>query len=905
MSGATQFYRRARESVKRMRVRIALLVLIILLFIVGPTAVRWYTDYLWFVETGHGPVFWVPLLSRIVVATVVGAAVWLLLYTNLRPVVRAMSGDIVEMAMHGGIFRPARGRGSRGIGVWVWIFLVPALLAGYAASSRWVMFQQFVHGVDFGATDPLFGRDVGFFVFRLALYRSTASALFAVLVAITAGVLVGYGVVYGRLTLRRIAATPPRVRAHLSTLIGALVLARGWGFWLDAYALVYSTRGPAFGASYTDVHAVLPALRALAILFGVCGVLLVANARLRTVRLAAFTLVLIAAAWGGGLVVLPGLVQSFRVRPNELTAEAPFIARGIAATRQGFALDRIRERQFPAAPLTAEHVRRNRATIDNVRLWDYRPMLSALSQLQTLRPYYTFSDVDVDRYMIGGTARQVLLSARELAVQRLPVAARTWTNEHLVYTHGYGLVMSPVNRVTEEGMPDFFIRDIPPVSTVGITPTRSQIYFGEQTSTYAIVNTRVPELDYPSGADNAYTRYAGRGGIRLGYLPRLALAYRFGDSRLLLSRDITRASRLLFARNISTRARRLAPFLQYDRDPYLVLADGRLVWIIDAYTTTGRYPYATRYGDLNYIRNSVKVVVDAYHGDVTFYLMTPDDPLARTYASIFPTLFKPVSEMPPAIAAHLRYPVDLFQIQAQVYSTFHMRDPQVFYNREDAWGVAREVFGNETVHVEPYYVTMRLEGDRPEFVLILPFVPAGRDNMISWMAARNDPPGYGQVVVYRFPKAGVVFGPLQIEARIDQEPVIAQQLTLWNQQGSQVIRGNLLVIPLDDSVLYIEPIFLQAERAQFPELKRIVAASGSRLVMAPTLDEAIEGLFAQPRPGPSDGPPAAAADLANQALEIYRRAQERLRAGDLSGYHQELQRLGPVLERLKNALTSR
>jgi hypothetical protein len=890
-----------------MRIRIGILAL---LFVIGPTLVRWYTDYLWFVETGHGAVFWVPFLSRVAVTAGVAVGVWLLLYVNLRPVLRAMSGDIVEMAMHGGVFRPAAPQPRLGIGAWAWIFVVPALLAGYAASSGWVLFQQFLNGAAFGVTDPLFGRDVGFFVFRLPMYRSTVSVLFAVLVAITGGVLVGYGVVYGRLALRRIAATPPRVRAHLSVLLGALVLVRGWGFWLDAYALVYSARGAAFGASYTDVHAVLPALRALAGLFAICGVLLIANARLRTVRLAVLTLALIAAAWVGGLLVLPGLVQSLRVRPNELTAEAPYLARAIASTRAGFGLDRIREREFPAARLTAEHLRRNQATIDNVRLWDYRPMLSALTQLQSLRPYYTFFDVDVDRYAIDGSPRQVLLAARELSVQRLPVAARTWVNEHLVYTHGYGLVMSPVNRVTEEGMPEFFIRDIPPVSNVGIALAQPEIYFGEQTTSYAIVNTQVPELDYPRGAGNAYTRYSGRGGIRLGYLSRLALAYRFGDSRLLLSRDITPDSRLLFARNITARVSRIAPFLRLDRDPYLVLADGRLKWIVDAYTTTSRYPYATRYGDLNYIRNSVKVVVDAYHGDVTFYLMTPDEPLARTYAAIFPTLFTPASQMPRALAAHLRYPVDLFQIQAQVFSTFHMRDPQLFYNREDAWAVAREVSGSNTVHVEPYYVTVRLDADRPEFVLMLPFVPAGRDNMIAWMAARNDAPGYGDVVVYRFPKAGVVFGPLQIEARIDQDAVISQQLTLWNQQGSQVIRGNLLVIPMDDSLLYIEPIFLQAERGQLPELKRVVAASGSRIVMAPTLDEALDRLFDAGAPPDANGAPGVLPvseirRMTEEALRVYTRARARLLAGDLQGYSREIERLGPLLERLRDATRPR
>jgi len=837
---------------------------------------------------------------------------------------RSASADIIEMRGRSGTYRPARPR-WRGLspGWWGWILAAVAFVVGLSSSTQWVMFQQFLHATAFGVSDPLFGRDVGFYVFRLPAYRFLAEGLFAWLVITTVGVVLGYGSVYGRLMLRGVWLAPLGVRAHLSILLGTAVIVRGWGFWLDTFDLLYSTRGWVFGASFTDIHAVLPALRALAVLFVVCGGLLVANARLRTVRLAIGTVVLIAVAWTLGLVFYPGVVQAFRVRPNELTAEAPFIARAIAATRAGFGLDAVREREFPNAPLDAAAIARNRATVDNVRLWDYRPLLRSYGQLQTLRPYYTFSDVDIDRYTIGGTQRQVMLSARELMTSRLPAQAHNWVNEHLVYTHGYGLVMTPVNKVSEEGMPEFFIKDIPPESPAGLTITRPEVYFGELTTNYVVVNTNVPELDYPRGNENAYTSYKGQGGIRLSYLPRLALAYRFGDARLLLSRDIRPDSRLLFARQIVTRVTRIAPFLRYDRDPYLVLADGRLAWVIDAFTVTDRYPYATRYGDINYMRNTVKVVVDAYDGRVTFYVTTPDEPIIKTLAAIFPELFRPMREMPAAIAAHLRYPVDLFETQAQVYATFHMRDPQVFYNREDAWGIPREIFGNEPVRVEPYYVTMRLaDAAAPEFALILPMSPAGRDNMIAWMAARNDPPHYGELIVYRFPKARIIFGPMQVESRIDQDPSISQQLTLWNQQGSQVIRGNLLVIPIEDGLLYVEPLFLQAERSQLPELRRVIAASGPRIVMAPTLDEALAELFGgrpgapgpgappAPAPGPSTGgPPGApgsdARALTEQALEAYRRAQERLRAGDLPGYSQEIERLGAILERLRAATQSK
>lgn len=892
------------------RWRLWLWVIVGLLLVVAPTLAGWYTDWLWFAEVGYLRVFWVPFLSRLGVTAAVGAAVWLLLYANLRPVLRAGRRGGIDVTRRGGTFRQVRGRWGTAAGWWGWMLAGIACIAGLSASRHWVILQQFLHATPFGTADPLFGRDVGFYVFKLPVYRFLADGLFGWLVVITLGVAVGYAVTYGRLMLGGVWLAPAGVRTHLSLLSGAAVLVRGVGFWLDTFDLLYSSRGPVLGASFTDVYAVLPALRVLTVLFAICGLLLMANMWMRTVRLAIATVLLIVLAWAGGLVVYPGLVQALRVRPNELTAEAPFIARSIAGTRAGFGLSRFREWEFPAVPLEAADITRNRATIENVRLWDYRPMLRAINQLQTLRPYYTFSDVDIDRYAIGGIQRQVMLSARELATNRLPEGARNWVNEHLVYTHGYGLVMMPINRVSEEGMPEFYVKNFPLESPVGITVTRPEIYYGELTTNYVVVNTNVPELNYPRGEENVYTRYEGRGGIRMGYLARLALAYRFGDMKLLLSRDIRADSRLLFGRQIGTRVTRIAPFLRYDRDPYLVVADGRLVWLLDAYTATDRYPYATRHGDLNYMRNSVKVVVDAYDGTVAFYLMTPDEPIARTLASVFPTLFRPAREMPAAIAAHLRYPVDLFEVQVQVFSTFHMRDPQVFYNREDVWTVPKEIFGNETVPVEPYYVTMRVaEGTSPEFVLMQPLAPSGRDNLIAWMAARNDPPHYGEVIVYRFPKARIVFGPLQIEARIDQDPLISPQLTLWNQQGSQVIRGNLLVIPLDEGLLYVEPLFLQAERGQIPELRRVIAVAGSRIVMAPTLDGALGDLFGG-RAG-LQRPPGSIPSLADvrflteQALEHYRRAQERLRAGDFSGYSEEIERLGRILEQLRAATRPR
>lgn len=908
----------------RLRWRLVLIVLFVLLFILAPTLARWYTDWLWFGELGYRRVFWIPLLSRIGVTVVTGGVLFALLYVNLRLLLGPGPGrdtiDMEELRGRGGrrSFQLPRGGLSATM---VWGLGAVAFISGLAASSQWPMFQQFVHARPFGAADPIFNRDIGFFVFRLPVYQYVESWLFGWLVLIFIVSAAVYSLRYSSLLFRGSWALPDRVRIHLSVLAGVILLVRGWGFWLDGFGIEYSPTGAIYGATYADVHAVLPALRLLTVLFAISGVLMFVNVRRRTLGLVIGTLIVIAAAWGLGLGVYPRFIQQVRVSPNELTVETPYLRNGIAATLRAFGLDRVSEQSFETEPLTAAVVARNQATIEDLRLWDYRPLLSAYRQLQILRPYYTFLDVDIDRYRIAGRQRQVMLSAREMETSRLATQARTWVNEHLVFTHGYGIVMSPVNRVSEEGMPEFYLKDIPPTSPVDLVVTRPQIYFGEATDSYVVINTKVQELDYPKGDDNVYGTYQGRAGIRLHSLARTAFAYRFADMRLLLSTDISASSRMLFARNINTRVRRLAPFLVYDRDPYVALVDGRLVWIIDAYTVSSRYPYATPVtpnggsvltssAAINYMRNSVKVVIDAYDGAVDFYLVDPSDPVVLSFASIFPELFKPLSAMPASIRQHLRYPVDLYEVQARVYATFHMRDPRVFYNREDPWVIPTELFANDTVPVEPYYVTMRLEGGTaPEFALILPFAPANRDNMVGWMAARNDAPHYGELIVYRFPKDRLAFGPMQVEARINQDPVISQQLTLWNQEGSRVIRGNLLVIPMERSLLYVEPLFLQAERSQLPELRRVFLASGPRIIMAETPEAGLPRLLAPSTPAARPGPPvppapsgpssASSRELIAQAVESYERAQQLLRQGDLAGYAREIERLGEILRRLR------
>jgi hypothetical protein len=869
--------------------------------VVWPTVARWYTDWLWFVELGYPRVFWVPFVSKAGLFGFVATLVWAVLYLNLRVAVRALPPPArVELRLDGTRYVPRPGlRRWLGVGC-----AAVALLAGLASTDQWVAFQQFLHAVPAGEQDPVFGRDVSFYMFRLPFWRFLQRLAWGWLLVAGLGCLVVYlAAATTRPSLRGLLRLPPGARAHLSLLAGLLLLVRAAGFRLDAYELLTSQRGLVFGLTYADVHARLPALQLLALLALVCAGLLLLNTWLRTLHFAAAVLGVMVAGWFVGVGLVPAAVQQLVVAPAELSREEPYLRAHIDATLRAYGLHTARTVRFePQDRLPAGAVRRQRTTLDNIRLWDYRPLLETFRQLQSLRAYYTFVDVDIDRYRIRGRPQQLMLAVRELDASRLPPQARTWVNQHLVYTHGYGVVAAPVHRVSEEGLPELWLRDLPPRwEAPELRVDRPEVYFGELTRTYAIVNTRVPEFDYPRGDENVTTRYQGRAGVPLrGWLRRVAFATRFGDWRILLSTDLTPESRILFARAVPERVRRLAPFLRYDRDPYVVVADGRLFWVVDAYTTTDRYPYSQPFGPFNYLRNSVKVVVDAYHGDVRFYLADPADPVIRVYHRIFPGLFRPLEELEPSLQAHLRYPVDLFEVQAQVYATYHMRDPRVFYNREDVWAVANEIFADQPQPVEPYYVTLRLPGtpsEEAEFVLILPMTPQRRDNMVAWLAARNDPPHLGELWVFTFPKDRVVFGPMQVESRINQDPYISQQLTLWNQQGSRVIRGNLLVVPVEGSLLYVEPIFLQAERSQLPELRRVVVAHGPRVAMAATLDEALAQAL-QEKGAPPAPPPPGSGDLAAEALRRYRQAQELLRRGDLAGFQRELEALGRLLEEL-------
>jgi uncharacterized membrane protein (UPF0182 family) len=691
----------------------------------------------------------------------------------------------------------------------------------------------------------------------------------------------------------------------------ALLALFAWGYWLNIWELVFSRQGVVFGAGYADIHARYPAQIVLLVTVLVAAGLVLVSALRRNYRWSLLGIGgwLAAAILIGG--IFPAVVQRFQVEPNEMVREMPYIENNITFTREAFALDRIEEHPFPAEDMpTITDITENEGTINNIRLWDPRPLKDTYQQLHSIRLYYDFNDVDIDRYAINGEYREVMLSARELSAEKLAGEAQTWVNRKLQFTHGYGFVMSPVNEVTNQGLPVLLEENIPPVGVFDIE--RPEIYYGEKTSDYVIVKTNTQEFDYPRGDDNVYINYLGDSGVSLGsFLPRLVYAWQFGDLNILISNELTPESRILYRRNIQQRVKYLTPFLELDSDPYLVVTEGRLFWIQDAYTATDRYPYSEPYGNgLNYIRNSVKAVIDAYDGSVAFYIADSEDALIRTYQAIFPELFIPDGSMSESLLDHWRYPEDMFNIQAAVYESYHMRDGRVFYNKEDVWAVPQEFYADKKQSMEPYYIIMRLpDEEQEEFLLMLPFTPTNKNNAISWLAARCDGENYGKLLVYHFPKERVVKGPSQIEDRIQQDTAITEQFALWGRGGSRVIRGNLLLIPVGKSKLYVEPVFLQAEAGGLPELKRVIVVAGEKIAMRSSLEESLAAVFGIeaptdeviPPPEPDEPLQPISGDipsLIREAQQHYDLAQERLASGDWAGYGEELAAMKAVLEQL-------
>ncbi|MGH7568033.1 MAG: UPF0182 family protein, partial [Gemmatimonadales bacterium] len=835
-----------RRANRGLGVLIALAVLALFL----PPLVRLLAEWPWYSSIGFERVF----ATRIVAATLLGVAVggltFAFLYANLRFAQRGVVPNPVVVQLRGDAPPVDVTRLVRRLALPAALGL--ALLIALPASSGWLRVLAFLHRTPFGVTDPVFGRDLSYYVFTVPVITGLLGLLtgLALLALIAAGALY---VMRGDVVVHQKNVTvEPSARLHVALLLALLFLLTALRvFFVRLPGLLHSTTGPLVGASFADLHGTLLGLRLAGVAAIVGAGLVLWGARsARLARNALLALAIYLAVSLLGVLLYPAAVQRLVVAPNELSKETPQLAQHIAATRRAWGLDSVTTRDLSGeATLTERDIRANRPTIDNVRLWDRDPLLQTFSQLQEIRTYYDFVSVDDDRYMVDGRYRQVMLSPRELNPASLPT--RTFINERLTFTHGMGLTLGPVNEVTEEGLPVLLIKDLPPVSSVSLRVTRPEIYFGELTDSWVFARTGQREFDYPSGDENIFTRYDGSGGVPVTSLfRRLVLATYFRSLKVLLSSDITNESRALYFRGIRQRARLALPFLTFDSDPYMVIDEGgagagRLRWILDAYTTTDRYPYAQGLADgVNYMRNSVKVVIDAFDGTVTAYLADPADPLIRTFAKIFPGIFQPLDAMSAGLRAHLRYPEDLFRVQSDLYATYHMAEPEIFYHREDQW--QKPVLSRAPERADPFlrHMVMRLPEERQaEFILMVPFTPRGKDNLASWMVARNDGEHYGRLVVYRFPKQSLVFGPAQIVNRINQDTEIARQLSLWDRGGSTVIRGNLLVIPIEESLIYVMPLYLRAEGGRIPELKRVVAAHQNRVVMEETLDEGLLRLF--------------------------------------------------------------
>jgi uncharacterized membrane protein (UPF0182 family) len=793
-------------------------------------------------------------------------------------------------------------------------FLIPiaalflAFTMGGWGAGVWETYLKFKGATSFGALDPLFGKDIGFYVFALPLYRTMYFGCAAVIALCFGGSLFIYIVrQHCGFDGRRIVASKG-AKAHLMALLGILVGSGYYYYQFKMYGMITGGGHIVNGAGYADIHYYVPVLKLMRYVSIAAALLIWCDIWMRTFRfaLAGIAFIVIADLMGKGA---SQAVQKFIVAPNEVDKETPYIKWSIANTRSAYNLDKIEARHFtPGDNLSRELLKKNELTVKNIRLWDSAPLLTTFSQLQEIRTYYQFLDVDNDRYQINGETRQVMLSPRELVPANLP--SRIWINERLSYTHGYGLCLGPVNSVTPEGLPDFFIKNIPPESNTPITVTRPELYYGESPAGYAIVNTEAKEFDYPSGNDNVYTTYKGTGGVSMGGLfKRLLFVLHFKELKILLSTDISSQSKILYNRQIMARVNKALPFLMYDPDPYLIITkEGRLVWMIDGYTATDAYPYSAQISELgNYIRNSVKVTVDAYNGTLSYYIADPTDPVIAAYARIFPGVFKPMSAMPADLRAHIRYPQTLFAIQAKVYSLYHMTDPQVFYNKEDMWKIPESFSEGTTGAMSPYYTIMKLAevGKTEEFILMVPFSPAKKDNMIAWLAARCDEPNYGKLLVFDFPKQNLVYGPQQIESRINQDPEISKALTLWNQGGSRVIWGSLLVIPVEQSLIYVQPLYIAAQNGGVPELKRVIVAFGNSIVMEENLEKSLNAIFGNSfEPLQKNVASQAAAPqidikgLISEASRQFENAQTELKRGNWAGYGAALQKVEQLLKDL-------
>ena len=907
----------------RQKVIVALILIGFISLTLLSTLVHLLTESWWFESVGFEDVFWTRILWQIaiwgVTFVVCGSFLWFnywlaLRFTRDRPF-RFLDNSQLEPYM----------KTIANLIALVFIFIVTFSTANVSAGF-WETSLKFLNATAFNQTDPIYNQDIGFYLFQLPFYQGLQSWLFSLLVIaliLTAIVYLFKGVIRLNVSGKKVKVegqwqnyVQGNQKTHLTLLLAAIAVMLAVNFWLKRYELLYSAEGVVWGAGYTDTHARLFAYWVMGIGALILGIFFGLAVWSRKVMLPIYGIVIYFVALVLVNGIYPALQQNLIVEPNELDKELPYIKHSLELTRQAYDLEKIETQKYPvSSQLTPDILQKAQPTLRNIRLWDYRPLLSTYRQLQEIRPYYQFNDVDIDRYTLEGNYRQVMLSPRELSYERVPQRAKTWVNERLKYTHGYGVVMSPVNQVTPDGLPVLYIKDIPPVSQVDVTVQDAAIYYGELSDRYIFTGTTTPEFDYPQGDSNAFTNYEGPGGVPIPTLwHRLAYAYDLGSLKILISNYFSDNSRIHYYRDIKERVNHVAPFLQLDSDPYITIIDGKLQWIIDAYTTSTQFPYSepiarqtesniTSNASINYIRNAVKVLVDAKDGTMQFISVEDNEPVLSTYRKIFPTLFRSQDAISADVKSHFRYPSDLFTIQAQMYLSYHMNDPQVFYNREDLWRFATENYEGNQQAIEPYYQIMNLPGkSTEEFVLILPFTPVNKDNMIAWMAGRSDGENYGTLLLYEFPKQELIYGPFQIEARIDQNPEISQQLTLWSQEGSRVIRGDLLVIPINGSLLYVEPVYLRAEQGELPELKRVIVAYDKEVAMRPTLEEALTAILGQEQPTATPQPSTLSetdAALIQKASDTFEKAEAAMRQGNWAEYGRYQQALKEIFQQLE------
>jgi len=884
----------------------------ILIFIFASPVVWFFTELQWYDSLGYKDVFTTRLVLETILFVGSFALAFVYLVANVLIALRVRSGPGLRAV---GIRKSSLRSATGGVAL-VGAALVALILSG-GAQSQWQSLALFQHASPTGVTDPVLGQDISFYLLTLPFLHSVAN--WALGLGFLATLLIA--ALYSWRGDTFAFNFSPRAIAHLSGLLAVFALVLSAWIWLGRYDLLYAHNSSVvWGAAYTDVNARLPLYTFQAGAGIVLAGALAANAWIRRFWLP----VAAAGIWVAMLIIgqaYPAAIQSFFVTPSAQTYELPYITRQLAATRAAYGLSNVTVSNFTGdQPLTAQDVQNDQVTVNNLRLWDYLPLMDTYQQQQTIRTYYTFFDIDIDRYVLSGVYKQLEISAREFDFSKLQASAQQWVNEHLVYTHGYGVAASPVNAVVGEGLPDYVEGNIPPTGSLAVT--QPAIYFGELTNTYVLAHSNTKEFDYPSGSQDVFTSYTGTHGVPMTPLNKALWSLKLGDFNLLVSSQVTDQTLMLYRRNIVDRASEMAPFLTFDQDPYIVVVNGKLYWILDAYTTGSTYPYSQTQTfqpngnnpiDINYVRNSVKVVIDAYEGTTDFYIIDPKDPIIRAYAATFPNMFKPIASMPAGLRAHLRVPEDLFNIQVQTYATYHITDPKVFFSREDVWDVptAQSSPGSVATPVQPYYVLFRLPGEQnPEFLLIMPFTPLGKQNMVSWLAVRNDGANYGQYVSFVLPKDKVIFGPQQVANRINENTQISTDFTLFHQAGSQVQQGNLLVVPIGNSFLYFEPIYLRANQASsLPELKKVILADQTQVVYTDTLQEAIDQLVGtNTGPPPTNQPPVTITpavivqitDLVTQANQHYTAAYQALASGDLATFASEMKTVGDLLTQLQS-----